>query len=137
MHVNGCICCQRADSESGVGVHRVSGSRRVGRGTRVYDQPQSGYYDERDAGTVGTQIDQAKGAGIDAFVVSWYGSGNGETTAVLNNVLDRAGERGFRAAAALDIFGGGQNKDSIAASVSYIVNDRANHGAFSVTTVSP
>lgn len=94
------------------------------------DQPQAGYYDQRDAGTVGAQIDQAKSAGIDAFVVSWYGSGNGETTAVLNNVLDRAGERGFRAAAALDIFGGGQNKDSIAASVSYIVNDRANHGAY-------
>lgn len=94
------------------------------------DQPQTGFYDERDSGTVGAQIDQAKSAGIDAFVVSWYGSGNGETTAVLNNVLDRAGERGFRAAAALDIFGGGQNKDSISASVSYILNDRANHGAY-------
>lgn len=94
------------------------------------DQPQSGFYDEREAGTVGTQIDQAKSAGIDAFVVSWYGSNNGETTAVLNNVLDRAGERGFRAAAALDIFGGGQNKDTIAASISYIINDRANHGAY-------
>lgn len=94
------------------------------------DQPQAGYYDERDGGTVGAQIDQAKSAGIDAFVVSWYGSNNGETTAVLNNVLDRGGERGFRAAAALDIFGGGQTKDSIAASVSYIINDRANHGAY-------
>lgn len=94
------------------------------------DQPQAGFYDERDGGTVGTQIDQAKSAGIDAFVVSWYGSNNGETTAVLNNVLDRAGERGFRAAAALDIFGGGQTKDTIAASISYIVNDRANHGAY-------
>ncbi|MCU0464086.1 MAG: SH3 domain-containing protein [Anaerolineae bacterium] len=94
------------------------------------DQPQSGYYDQRDAGTVGGQIDQAKSAGIDAFIVSWYGSNNGETTAVLNNVLDRAGERGFRAAAALDIFGGGQTKDTISASVSYIINDRANHGAY-------
>lgn len=94
------------------------------------DQPQAGFYDERDAGTVGTQIDQAKSAGIDAFIVSWYGSNNGETTAVLNNVLDRAGERGFRAAAALDIFGGGQNKDTIAASINYIVHDRANHGAY-------
>src|SRR5574341_932095 len=59
------------------------------------DHPLMGHYDSRDPGVAGSHIDQARSAGIDAFVVSWFGADDGAlTTPVLNNMLDRAAERG-------------------------------------------
>jgi hypothetical protein len=97
------------------------------------DQPSIGLYDSRDAGVGGLQIDQAKGAGIDAFLVSWFGQEDGAvTTAVLNNLLDRAAERGFMVGAAVDIFDPNFNnaRDKLIGSLSYLVNDRANHPGY-------
>jgi uncharacterized protein YraI len=97
------------------------------------DHPLIGNYDSRDPGVVGTQIDQAKSAGIDAFMVSWFGLDDPlTTTPVLNNVLDRAAERGFHAAAVVDIFNPAFNhgRDSIVASLNYLVYDRANHPGY-------
>ncbi len=93
------------------------------------DRPSLGSYDSRDGGVMGTQIDQAKGAGIDAFIVSWFGVRNGETTSVLNNALDRAGERGFKVAGAVDVFHG-FDRAHLEDSIRYLVNDRANHPAY-------
>lgn len=97
------------------------------------DQPAIGLYDSRDPGVGGLQIDQAKGAGIDAFVVSWFGlEDQAVTTSVLNNLLDRAGERGFMVGAAVDIFDPNFNnaRDKLINSLNYLVNDRANHPAY-------
>jgi uncharacterized protein YgiM (DUF1202 family) len=97
------------------------------------DYPAIGPYDSRDPGVVGTQIDQAKSAGIDAFVVSWYGLEDGAvTTSVLNNVLDRAAERGFYAAAAVDIFSSqfNRSRDALVSSLNWLVYDRANHPGY-------
>jgi hypothetical protein len=97
------------------------------------DTPQIGKYDSRDPGVVSTQIDQAKSAGIDAFLVSWFGVGEGvQTTPVLNNMLDRAAERGFHAAAVIDVFNPAfnRNRDELAQSLNYLINDRANHPGY-------
>lgn len=97
------------------------------------DRPLIGSYDSRDPGAVGQQIDQAKGAGIDAFIVSWFGVGDQVTTTpALNNMLDRASERGFAAAAALDVFDPNfnRNRDQMVQSLSYLIHDRANHPGY-------
>jgi uncharacterized protein YraI len=97
------------------------------------DYPSIGRYDSRDPGVAGTQIDQAKSAGIDGFVVSWYGTADQQTTTpVLNNMLDRASERGFQVGAAIDAFSPNfnNNRDGLIASLNYLVYDRANHPAY-------
>lgn len=97
------------------------------------DRPLIGSYDSRDGGAVATQIDQAKSAGIDAFIVSWFGlEDQATTTPALNNMLDRAAERGFSAAAAVDVFNANfnRNRDQLVNSLSWLVNDRANHPGY-------
>lgn len=97
------------------------------------DYPAIGPYDSRDPGVGGTQIDQAKSAGIDAFVVSWYGiQDGGTTTPVLNNLLDRAEERGFQVGAALDIFSDQflRDRQSIIDSLNWLIYQRAGHPAY-------
>ncbi|MBZ0302690.1 MAG: SH3 domain-containing protein, partial [Anaerolineae bacterium] len=99
---------------------------------RLIDKP-SQPYDSRDGGAVGRQIDQAKSAGIDAFIMSWYGPKNGNLTSqVFNMLLDQAGARGFKAAAALDMADGGYNATSaeVLDSLRYLIGDRVNHGAY-------
>lgn len=97
------------------------------------DYPAIGNYDSRDAGVAGTQIDQAKGAGIDAFIVSWFGlEDGGTTTPVVNNMLDRAAERGFKVGVAVDIFSSQFNRSrgALVNSLNWLVYDRANHPAY-------
>jgi uncharacterized protein YraI len=93
------------------------------------DYPSIGAYDSRDAGVAATHIDQAKGAGINAFMVSWYGIDNGETTAVLGNMLDRAAERDFKIGAVIDVFGG-FNRDHLIRSLQHLVDSRVHHPAY-------
>lgn len=97
------------------------------------DYPSIGKYDSRDPGVAGTQIDQAQSAGIDAFVVSWFGVGEQVTTTPsLRNLLDQAAPRGFEVGAVIDVFNPvfNRNWDEIAASVNYLVNDLSNHPAY-------
>ncbi|MEM9951170.1 MAG: endo-1,3-alpha-glucanase family glycosylhydrolase [Chloroflexota bacterium] len=95
------------------------------------DYPAIGNYDSRDPGVAATHIDQAQSAGIDGFVVSWYGVDDGVTTTpVLNNMLDRAAERGFQVGAAFDAFDRNFTIESLVNSLNYLVYDRANHPAY-------
>ncbi|MEL6309676.1 MAG: endo-1,3-alpha-glucanase family glycosylhydrolase, partial [Chloroflexota bacterium] len=95
------------------------------------DYPAMGAYDSRDPGVAATHIDQAQSAGIDGFVVSWYGVDDQTTTTpVLNNMLDRAAERGFQVGAAFDAFDQSFSIESLTNSLNYLVNDRANHPAY-------
>ena len=48
------------------------------------------------------QVDQAQGAGIDAFVLNWWGTGN-QTEKNLRTLLDVAAGKGFRVAVDFDI----------------------------------
>lgn len=97
------------------------------------DYPAIGTYDSRDPAIAGTQIDQAQSVGIDAFVVSWFGlEDNTTTTNTLNNMLDRAAERGFQVGAAVDIFAPefNRSRDAIVNSLNWLVYDRSNHPAY-------
>jgi hypothetical protein len=90
-------------------------------------------YDQRDSSVIGAQIDQAKAAGIDAFIMSYYGpAGDNLTAQTFNALLDQAGARGFAAAAAVDLGSPNYNysADAITQTLTYVVNDRANHPAY-------
>jgi hypothetical protein len=71
------------------------------KGGKVPDLPQTPYNSD-DPAAMSRQIDQAKGAGIDAFVVNWWGKGN-RTEKNLKAMLDLAGQKGFRVAVDFDI----------------------------------
>jgi hypothetical protein len=67
------------------------------------------------------QIDQASGAGIDAFVLNWWGKGN-QTEKNLKALLDVAAGKGFRVAVDFDI-----NSPFMAGAGSYAENLRHLH----------
>jgi len=96
------------------------------------DRPSRGYYSAGDPATAAAQINEAKSAGIEAFIVDWWGPGDPGTTNSLNNLLDRAGERGFKVAASIDSFGGQNNtgRGAMTESLRYLVADRIHHPAY-------
>lgn len=69
------------------------------RNEKVPDFPTT-LYTSRDRGAMARQIEQAQSAGIDAFVVSWYGPRieNNQTETNLRVLLDEAAARNFRIA---------------------------------------
>jgi hypothetical protein len=67
------------------------------------------------------QIEQAQGAGIDAFVVNWWGTGN-QTEKNLKAMLDLAAPRGFRVAVDFDL-----NSPLMGGAASYAENLRHLH----------
>ncbi len=62
-------------------------------------------YVSRDRGVMARHIEQAKGAGIDALVVSWYGPRveNNQTETNFRAMLDEAAARGFRLALDVEV----------------------------------
>ena len=97
------------------------------------DYPSIGKYNSHDPGVAATQIQQAQSAGIDAFVVSWFGVGEQATTSpTLRTLLDQAAPRGFEVGAVVDVFNPAfnRNRDEIVSSLNYLVNDLSNHPAY-------
>ena len=74
------------------------------------------------------QVDQAQGAGIDAFVLNWWGTGN-QTEKNLRTLLDVASEKGFRVAVDFDI-----NSPFMGGVSSYADNLRHLHGVHATHT---
>jgi len=99
---------------------------------KVPDLPQQ-LYASRDRGVMGRHIDQAKGAGIDAFVVSWYGpkTENNQTETNLRVLLDEAAARGFRIAVDFEVtspfFGG---TGDVQAALATLLATHAQHPAY-------
>jgi hypothetical protein len=96
------------------------------------DHPQQ-LYDSRDPNALAHHIDQAKSAGIDAFIMSWFGPKNGNLTAgVFNMLLDQAAPRGFHVGAVVDMFQNDYNESTGAVldSLRYLIGDRINHPAY-------
>jgi hypothetical protein len=68
------------------------------------DRPLTSYV-SRDRAAMARQIEQAKAAGIDAFVISWYGPRvqDNQTETNFRAMLDEAAARGFRLAVDFEV----------------------------------
>ena len=89
-------------------------------------------YVSRDRAVMGRQIEQAQAAGIDAFLVAWYGpGGNNPTEENLKALLDEAAARSFKIGILFETdspFLGGSG--DVAAALRQALDTHANHPAF-------
>ncbi len=102
------------------------------RSDKVPDMPAR-LYSSRDRAVMAQQIEQAQAAGIDAFVVSWYGprTENNQTETNLRALLDEAAARDFRIAIDFEtqgpFFGG---SGDVAQALRTALATHANHPAY-------
>ena len=98
---------------------------------RLSDLPAQTYVSS-DRGAMGRHIDQAKAAGIDAFLVAWYGPGGGnQTEPNLAALLEEAAARNFKIGILFDTdspFLGGT--DATIQALQHALGTHANHPAF-------
>lgn len=93
----------------------------------VADIPAETYVSS-DANAVSRQIDQASGAGIDSFVVSWLGPGN-PTDERFRTMLDIAGGKGF--SATIDFEANRYaSREALVNALAYVRDRLEPHGAF-------
>ncbi len=90
-------------------------------------------YVSRDRNAMGRHIDQAKAAGIDGFLVAWYGpyGDSNQTEANLSALLDEAAARNFKIGVLFETdspFMGGV--DSTVTGLQHLLGTHASHPAF-------
>ncbi len=87
-------------------------------------------YVSRDAGVMARQIGQAKGAGIDAFVVSWWGKGN-PTDDNFKTLLEQARAANFRVAVDFEVTSPMyHSKDDVIKSLKNLMTTHAQQAAY-------
>jgi hypothetical protein len=91
-------------------------------------------YNSTDPAAIARHVDEARGAGIDAFVASWYGPDGGVNNQTQSNflqLLDIASARGFHAAVDFEtyspFFG---DANAVANALSYAINTLGAHPAY-------
>ncbi|MBN1661552.1 MAG: glycoside hydrolase family 99-like domain-containing protein [Anaerolineae bacterium] len=95
---------------------------------KVPDVPAEPYASaNRDA--IARHVDQAKGAGIDALVLNWWGKGN-PTEKNLKTLLDVAAEKGFKVAVDFDINSPFMSPGTYAEHLAHLHSVHANHSAY-------
>ena len=90
-------------------------------------------YASADRNAIIRHVQQAQGAGIDAFAVAWYGpqTRNNQTETNFRTMLDVAAERGFRATVDFEARSPFFHKQAdIVNALRYLINNHAAHSAF-------
>ena len=91
-------------------------------------------YNSRDRATIERHVDQARAAGIDAFVVSWYGPQveNNQTETNFRILLDVAQTRGLRATVDVDLGASPflRSAGDVSAALRHVLTIHAQHPAF-------
>lgn len=100
----------------------------------VSDVPAEPYV-SRDPAVIARQIDQAQGAGIDSFVVSWLGPGN-PTDERFKMMLDIAGGKGFAATIDFEANHYG-SREALVNALTYVRDTLEPHGAFARVNGKP
>ncbi|CAN5681367.1 hypothetical protein BH10CHL1_BH10CHL1_36000 [soil metagenome] len=95
---------------------------------KLSDLPAQPYVSS-DRSVMGRQIDQAKSAGIDAFLVAWYGPGGGnQTESNLTAMLDEAQARNFKIGILFET--DSPFMGDVAGALQHALSVHANHPAF-------
>ena len=97
---------------------------------KLSDLPAQSYVSS-DRSVMGRHIDQAKAAGIDAFLVAWYGPNGNQTEPNLAALLEEAAARGFKIGILFETnspFLGGA--EQVTAALRHALSVHANHPAF-------
>ena len=99
---------------------------------RLIDQPRT-RYDSRERWAIENHISQAQSVGIDAFIMSWFGrKDNNITFPAFETLLDVSNQKGFKAAAAVDMSQDNFNwtVDELMDSLRYLIGEKVNNPAY-------
>lgn len=99
---------------------------------RLSDRPASPY-NSADGGVIARQIGEAQSAGIDAFIMSWFGpKENNLTNIVFGMLLNTSAAMGFHAAASVDMGQGNFNATvgEVTDSMRTLVGNLVNHPGY-------
>lgn len=97
---------------------------------QLSDRPAAPY-DSGDRGVMSRQISEAQSAGINGFVMSWFGPDEGVTNGNLFGLLDTAAGQGFTVAADVDMSSNWLNStDAALNAMRYMMSSVVTHGAY-------
>lgn len=100
------------------------------------DQPSMGFYRSDDPQTLVSHINQAKDAGIDGFLASWWGPGS-YTDQNLGLLLDVAAEKDFKVGVYFETTATGNDLSQIYGWSQYILSEYASHPAYAMVNGKP
>lgn len=95
---------------------------------KFHDQPLMGHYMSDNPAVFATHIDQAKAAGIDGFIASWWGP-QSYTDNNLRLLLDEAARKNFQIAIYFETDGTDQNPRTIYRWLHYALSEYGRHKA--------
>jgi hypothetical protein len=99
---------------------------------RLIDQPRT-RYDSRERWAIENHVSQAQSVGIDAFIMSWFGrKGNNITYPAFETLLDVSAQKGFKAAASIDMSQDNfhASVDEVVDSLRYLINEKVNQPGY-------